>query len=153
MAISKEFQIRFKELSYELNLKNKTEIAAALDITYANFVKKYNYGIVPTAVILARIADCFNVSIEYLLGNTDNDYFVKSANPETFKKRLEELRIRNGIPTVYELSQGIHIHRNNIAQWINKDYVPSVEDLTILANLFDVSIDYLIGRTDDETPY
>lgn len=153
MALSEVFRKRFVELTDELDLKNKTEIAATLGLTYATFVKIYNYGILPTAHILTRIADNFNVSIEYLIGNTDNDYFNKSANKVTFQERLEELRIKNNITTVYELSQRLHIHRNNIAQWIKKNYLPSIDDLTIIANLFDTSIDYLIGRTDDDTPY
>lgn len=153
MALSEVFRKRFVELTDELDLKNKTEIAAALGLTYATFVKIYNYGILPTAHILSRIGDYFNVSIEYLIGNTDNDYFIKSENKVTFQERLEELRKKHNISTVYELSQRLHIHRNNIAQWIKKDYLPSIDDLIIIANLFDTSIDYLIGRTDDDTPY
>ena len=75
------------------------------------------------------------------------------AYQEKCQKRLEELRLKNGIQTVYELSQRTHIHRNNIAQWIKKSYLPSIDDLSIIANLFDISIDYLIGRTDDDTSY
>lgn len=153
MALSKGFKKRFIELTDELELKNKTEIAATLELTYATFVKIYNYGILPTVPILSRIADYFNISIEYLIGNTDNDYFSKSVKTVTFQERLEELRIRHNISTVYELSLRLHIHRNNIAQWIKKNYLPSIDDLTIIANLFDTSIDYLIGRTDDDTPY
>lgn len=153
MAISKNFQIRFKELTDELNLKNKTEIAATLGLTYAVFVKIYNYGILPTVPQLIKIADFFNVSIEYLIGNTDNDYFIKAESGSSFQTRLAQLRVKNGINTVYELSQKIHIHRNNIAQWVKKSYIPSVEDLAIIANLFDVSIDYLLGRTDDDMTY
>lgn len=153
MALSKEFQKRFIELTYELDIKNRTEIAQTLGLTYATFVKIYNYGILPTAPILSRIADYFNISIEYLIGNTDNDSFSMSKKAVSFQERLEELRIKNNISSVYELSQRLHIHRNNIAQWIKKDYLPSIDDLTIIANLFDTSIDYLLGRTDDDTPY
>lgn len=153
MAISKEFQKRFVELSDELEITNRTEIAGTVGITYATFVKIYNYGIFPTVPILIKIADFFNVSIEYLIGNTESDYFVKSDGGSTFQTRLEELRQKNGISTIYELSQRIHIHRNNIAQWIKKDYLPSIDDLSIIASLFDVSIDYLLGRTDDDSPY
>lgn len=152
MAISKEFQKRFTDLVGELDLKNRTDVAKKLGLTYATFVKIYNYGILPTVPILIRIADYFNISVEYLIGNTDNDHFEKSVVTSTFHTRLNELREKKGISTVYELAQRIHIHRNNIAQWVKKNYLPSIDDLTIIANLFDVSIDYLIGRTDDDTP-
>lgn len=153
MAISKEFQNRFIELVTELELNKKTEIANEIGITYATFGKIFNYGILPTVPILIRIADYFEISIEFLLGNTNNETFSKSIKLTSFQIRLEELRIKKGIATVYELSQLSHIHRNNIAQWLKKDYIPTIDDLTILANLFDVSIDYLVGRTDDDTPF
>lgn len=153
MASSEQFQKRFIELVNELDIKNKTEIAATLGITYATFVKIYYYGAFPTVSILTRLADYFNISVEYLIGSTDNDRFIKSKDPTTFQVRLEELRIKNGIPSVYNLSQQLNIHRNNIAQWLKKDYLPSVDDLSSIANLFEVSVDYLIGRTDDEKSY
>ena len=34
--------------------------------------QRYEYGRVPTAAILVHIADFFNVSVDYLLGRTDN---------------------------------------------------------------------------------
>lgn len=67
--------------------------------------------------------------------------------------RLNELQKTKGILTVYELSKQIHIHRNNIAQWINLNCLPLIDDLEIIADFFKVSIDYLLGRTDDRTPY
>lgn len=153
MAVSKEFQKKFIELVNDLDLKNRTDIANTIGITYATFGKIYSYGILPSVPILMRIADYFNISIECLIGNTDNYYFNKSGKPATFQDRLKELMNKKDIQTVYELSQRIHIHRNNIAQWIKKGYLPTIDDLTIIANLFDTSIDYLIGRTDDDTPY
>lgn len=153
MAISKEFQNRFIELSEELDTKKKTDTAKKIGITYATFSNAYNYGILPTVPILIRIADYFNISVEYLIANTDSEYFCKSLSPKTFSERLEEQRQKKNIDTVYELSQRIHIHRNNIANWLKNDYIPELDDLTLLANFFDVSIDYMLGRTDDDTPY
>ena len=100
-----------------------------------------------------RIADYFNISVEYLIANTDDEHFEKSAHPKQFKERLLELQKANNISTVYELSQELHIHRNNIAQWNHLDCIPLINDLMIIADHFDISIDYLLGRTDDRTPY
>ena len=55
-----------------------------MNIAYTIFSKAYNYGIVPKPIILMRIADFFNISVEYLLGNTDDEYFEKSKSPKTF---------------------------------------------------------------------
>ena len=149
MAISKEFQIRFKELVDELGLKNKTEIVKRIGITYATFSKAFNYGIFPTVPILIRVADFFDVSVDYLIGNAENEKFIKSEHPKKFKERLEELKTSKEIATTYELAQRVHIHRNNIAQWMKHDYIPSIDDLILIADFFGVSLDYLLGRSDD----
>lgn len=153
MAVSKAFQDRFIELVSDLEIKTKTEIASTINITYATFSKIYNYGIFPTVPILIRIADFFNVSIDYLIGNTDNDTFIKAERTKTFQERLYELRIESNIPTIYKLAELIHIHRNNIAQWNNHNSIPLIDDVELIADYFNVSIDYLLGRTDDRTLY
>lgn len=153
MSISREFQIKFIELVDELNEKNRTQRANIIGISNTTYSNAYNYGIMPKTSSLIRIADYFNVSVEFLIGNTDNDYFKRAQVPKTFNERLEELRVAKGINSVYALSQSIHIHRNNIAQWIKLDCIPLIDDVVIIADFFDVSIDYLLGRTDDESVY
>lgn len=153
MAISRAFQDRFIELVKDLDIKKKTEIAQTIGITYATFSKIYNYGIFPTVPILMRIADYFNISVEYLIGNTDDEYFSKTEQCVTFQERLYELRMEKGIPTVYRLAEKLHIHRNNIAQWNKNKSIPLIEDVELIADYFKVSVDYLLGRTDDKTPF
>lgn len=152
MSISVEFQTRLKELVEELDEKTKSLAAQKIGINYLTFAKAYNYGIIPRPVILMKMADCFNVSVEYLLSYTDNEYFKKSDVPITFQERFESLRKAQSL-TTYELAQRLHIHRNNLLQWIKKDYIPTLDDLVIIADYFEVSLDYLLGRTDDSTPY
>ncbi len=153
MAISSALQDRFIELTSDLETKKKTDIASIIGITYATFSKIYNYGIVPTVPILMRIADYFDISVEYLIGNTDIDAFVKSPNPATFHQRLYDLRMERKILTVYQLAETIHIHRNNIAQWYKNNSIPLIGEVELIADHFGVSIDYLLGRTDDREPY
>lgn len=147
MAISAEFQQRFKELLNEDDEKNKVNLAKKIGVSFQVFSKAYNYGIIPKPSVLARIADYFCVSLEYLLGQTDNDDFEMSQNRSTFNKRLNLLLIENNI-NMNELSNLTHIHRNNISQWQRRNYTPTIDDLYIVADVFKVSIDYLLGRTD-----
>lgn len=153
MAISLNFQNRFVELADELNEKSKSQRAKIIGISNTTYSNAYNYGIIPKTSSLIKIADYFNISIEYLIGNTDNERFEKSLLTIPFKERLTELQKSKNISTVYELSQRVHIHRNNIAQWNKLNCIPLIDDLIILADYFKVSVDYLLGRTDDETPY
>lgn len=153
MAISIKFQNRFIELADELDEKSKSKRAKIIGVSNTTYSNAYNYGIIPKTASLIRIADYFNISIDYLIGNTDDERFEKSLHNVPFKERLTELQEAENISTVYELSQRIHIHRNNIAQWNKLNCIPLIDDLSILADFFKVSIDYLLGRTDDRTPY
>ncbi len=153
MALSQNFQNRFVELADELDEKSKSKRAKIIGISNTTYSNAYNYGIIPKTSSLMRIADYFNISIEYLIANTDDEHFEKSLHPTHFKNRLAELQKENGISTVYELSQILHIHRNNIAQWNKLDCIPLIDDIIIIADHFKVSIDYLLGRTDDRTAY
>lgn len=152
MAISKEFQKRFIELTNDIDVKSKDKKAEVIGINRSTFSNAFNYGIVPKTPSLIRIADYFNISVDYLIANTNEDYFDRSTHPKNFFVRLEELRIEHNIKTRYELAQKLLIHRNNIAQWYKLDCLPLIDDLIIIASYFNVSVDYLLGRTDDRTP-
>ena len=49
----------------------------------------------------------------------------------------------------YKVSKDLHFDRSYITRWFNKNYLPSMELLELLSDYFNVSIDYLLGRTDD----
>ncbi len=149
MRISVEFQNRFKELVEETCDNAKTLAAEKIGVTYVTFSKIYNYGILPKVAVLVQIADFFNVSLEYLLARTDDDRFVRSERPQTFQERLVLLKEEKGLKSFYELAEKVHIHKSNISQWLLKNYIPEIENLEILADYFGVTLDYLLGRTDD----
>ena len=148
MAVSIEFQKRITDLVAESNTK-KSELPALIGIDYISLSNAINYGIVPTPRILIRMANFFNVSINYLLGRSDDDKFSKSSTNVSFKDRLNSLCSEKGV-TVYKVSQACFIERSYFSKWINNDYFPSLEMLDILCDYFDVSIDYILGRTDDK---
>ena len=62
-----------------------------------------------------------------------------------FFKRLRELRFRYGL-TQNELAEIIGIKRNTYSDWENGKTEPSFENLIKLADLFEVSLDWLFGR-------
>ena len=149
MECSAKFKQRFLDLTGDMDC-NKSQIHKILNIDYNIYLKISEFGVIPKPVILMRIADYFNISIGFLIGNTDIEHFEKSVNQVKFKERLLDLQKEKGISTVYELSESVHIHRNNIAQWNKSDCIPLIDDLIIVADFFKVSIDYLLGRTDDK---
>ncbi len=83
MEHSEKFKQRFSELISDMDCK-KSEIPKLLNIDYNVYIKISKFGIIPKPVVLIRIADYFNISIEYLLGRTNNSFFSKLKMLQTF---------------------------------------------------------------------
>ncbi len=66
----------------------------------------------------------------------------------TFAERLKNLRVSKGL-TMEQLGKDIGSTRATISNFENEQRKPSLDMLIKLADYFDVSIDYLAGRTDD----
>ena len=147
MATSQEFRKIFIQLIDDLEC-NPSEIPKILHIDYGIFIKIRDYGWIPRPIILMRIADYFEISLEYLLGKTDDIYFEKARVPKTFHIRYGELKKENSM-TDYAVAQKLHIPTSYTTNWKKHNYTPSLDNLFTLADLFGVSLDYLLGRTDE----
>ena len=64
-----------------------------------------------------------------------------------FPERFSELIEARGI-TAYKLSKETGLSQALISQWKNGKQVPSADKLLLVAEYFDVSMDYLMGRVD-----
>ncbi|MCL2861587.1 MAG: helix-turn-helix domain-containing protein [Firmicutes bacterium] len=64
-----------------------------------------------------------------------------------FYKRLKELRLEKEL-LQSDVAKAMHVTYNTIGNW-ERDYSsPSIYELIELANFFEVTTDYLLGRTD-----
>ena len=151
MERSEEFKQRFMELISHLDGKI-SDIPKILNIDYNVYIKIKELGIIPKPIILIRIADYFNISIEYLLGRTNNSYFEKSNMKLSFLDRYQALKAEKHL-TDYVIAQKLHISTSYTTNWKNKHYIPSIINLILLSEELKVSIDYLLGRTDDRIFY
>ena len=145
MPISTTFQKRINELVADSELKN-ADLAKAGKFDYRSLSNALVYGIIPTTSTLIKIADYFNVSIDYLLGRTDKNDFFEMSN-STFQQRFEELCKEKGV-THYKVSQDCFFDKSNISRWLSKGYLPTLEILDMITKYFNVSIDYILGRSD-----
>lgn len=68
-----------------------------------------------------------------------------------FGKRLAELRKKRGYSQV-TFAAAIKVSKSTVGMWETGDREPDNETLQKLADFFDVSVDYLLGRTDDPSP-
>ena len=62
--------------------------------------------------------------------------------------KLFELRSEKGL-SQRELARIMNISQGTYNNWENENTQPSIEQLIALADFFEVSVDYLLGRTDD----
>jgi transcriptional regulator with XRE-family HTH domain len=67
---------------------------------------------------------------------------------ELFCKRLKALRLEKKL-TLEQLGLLFDVTKQTTSRWETGDRIPSIEILCILADYFNVSLDYLTGRTDE----
>ena len=68
-----------------------------------------------------------------------------------FPKRLKQLRMEKGLYQK-EIANRIGVSRPTITQYETGTRTPDHETLQIIADYFAVSVDYLLGRTDERNP-
>ena len=66
---------------------------------------------------------------------------------ETFTNKLKSLRKEKGV-TQKQVAQGLEMKEEQYRIYENGRSLPGFENLIKLANYFNVSLDYLVGRTD-----
>lgn len=75
-------------------------------------------------------------------------YFWEGATMyEIFRKLLNERNV-----TVYRVSKETGISSATFTEWKNGTYTPKQDKIQKIADYFNVSVDYLLGRTDDPSP-
>lgn len=148
LKISSVFKERLEELVSYADC-NKSNLPKVIGINKDVFYRAVNLGVVPSSKVMVKIADYFNVSISFLLALTDIEAFYKSDSKTTFYDRLDEL-INQKNMTKYAIGKKLDINRGSFKNWRDKKYLPVLETLNDLAIFFEVSIDYLLGRTDDK---
>lgn len=62
--------------------------------------------------------------------------------------RLAELRKRAGL-SQQDLADKLHVSRQAISLWESGNGMPSIDNLIYLSDFYGVSVDYLLGRTDE----
>ena len=62
-------------------------------------------------------------------------------------ERIRELMKEQGLNQV-KLAEKIGVKQNTISAWLLKKKEPCITSLWLLADFFDVDIDYLVGRKD-----
>ena len=146
MSISLTFQKKFQAIVEDSDYK-RSELVKLIPISQSSLSNALTYGIIPSTKTLVKIADFFNVSINYLLGKTDAEDFFKSSTTNTFLSRFESLCLEKQV-THYRVASDCFFDKSSISKWFSKNFIPELEIIELLCDYFKVTPDYLLGRSD-----
>lgn len=107
-----------------------------------------------------KMASLFDVSVDYLLGRTDDKHRNSTSDDKDFffffffdDKDLQEVfvsalktALETQNMTVSELCEKTEIDVDTCNQYLTGEYAPTLEHLVELSKALDVSIDYLLGQ-------
>lgn len=105
-------------------------------------VGKYETGTVPSFEVLQNISGVFGVSIDLLTGD-------EPLPPERSKhNRVAALR-RERRMLQKDVAAQLGVTPNTLSNWENGKYEPDLASLAKLSEIFGVSVDYIIGNSDN----
>ena len=131
------------------DLYSQQYIADMLNIqrgTYACY--ESNKRIIPLKH-LNTLANFYNLSIDYLLGLTDNKKAFKKVELDIEKssKNLKLVRNELGL-TTRDLSKSLNVENSTISDYENGVYFISTHACYDLARKYNISVDWLLGKSD-----
>ncbi len=127
-----------------INRHKLTKATGCDNSTIANW---FSGKFFPRYSSLVVLADYFKCSVDFLLGLTDNDNFCLSKNPSSFRERFKLCLEQNQL-TEYRVAKLCGIEQATISKWLIHGRMPDTDKLIKLANIFNCSIEYLLGRSD-----
>ena len=152
-----EVKNMFSDILKKLRKENHiTQEALALKIgVERSSIGKYEAsGVIPSIDVLLKIADLFNVTLDYLLGrdmlNNNTNCTESREDKNMFSLRLKELRIKNGMYQK-DVAKILGIERTTYVKYETGVTEPDIKTLIKLADIFNVTLDYLLGRSTSST--
>lgn len=140
---------RIRQFRKEKGL-SQTELAEKIGKSLRT-VQKYEKGEIEVSLsTIGDIGAALDVLIEKILIKTENCKECgkkETDSSSTFAVRLCEL-LEEWEVTQLVLAKAVGVSRQSIGQWKSGKTVPDVLDLRKIADFFEVSTDYLLGRTD-----
>ncbi len=130
----------------ECNDLTITQFAKEVHILRTCLCNWQNQRFSPSLASLIKLADFFDCSLDYMVGRSEFTGYVPAVKHECFCERIELLLKKHNL-TFYKFSKSCRIDFNAYCKW-KKNSIPTVFNLIAVAEYFNVSLDYLVGRSD-----
>lgn len=140
---------RIKDLREDHDL-TQNDISIYLNV-YRSTYAKWEDGTNKIPIkILDKLSIKYDVSIDYLvsLTNVKKNYNIKPLNEEIFLLRLKSERKNKNLSQI-SLANILDITKATYSKYELGIITPYIDKLIILADFYKISIDYLIGKSDD----
>ena len=99
----------------------------------------------PYSDTLIKLADHFNCQTDYLLGLTDTPTIQQFKSAPPFCQQLGVILKHFNI-TKYRLEKQTGLSEKTVNRWHNGKTTPTADSLIRMAQFFDCSVDFLLGR-------
>ena len=100
----------------------------------------------PTLESVIRLADYFQCSLDYITGKEEKFEIVLARPLPSLYERIRSVMKSKGVSR-YSVAHKTSIRDSHITNW-SRGEIPTLESICILADYLNVSLDYLVGRTD-----
>lgn len=141
-------ETRFAKLRLDNDLRQK-DIAKELNVLENNY-SKWERNVTDIPLLKSNeLANFYNCSLDYLFGLSDLNVTTERKNIdfELLSKRLLKMRKEKEI-TQMKLSDDVGYQQRTYAHYENGSRIPTTFKLMYIAIYYNVSLDYLVGRTD-----
>ncbi|MCI8369399.1 MAG: helix-turn-helix domain-containing protein [Clostridia bacterium] len=143
------FSKNLKDFMFDGKLTPKL-LASEIKVDRSVIYKYLRKEILPTVPNLISITNYFECSADYILGLSSVNSKIINKNPVKLSERLKEILHKREMSRYKLLNElrgkNIKIARQSIDDWYNDKRYPSIDNLIMLAETFDCTVDYLLGR-------
>ena len=139
------FGERLREYMFYAGL-NSVSLSKEIAVSRSTISELARGEFLPSYKTFIKLIEYFNCSADYLFGLSNDSKENINFNPaEPFGERLRYL-IETEHKSQYGLEKQKKISGSIVYDWLSGKYLPSIENLVKVANYFDRSVDYLLGR-------
>ena len=144
-----KFILHVKELMRDHGEMSPSDLSRAVHCELHSVTKWLNGTFYPRYETLVALSDYFQTSVDFILGLTENDLSVRSANTIPFALRLKTILERQK-KSRSSLAKELGVKTTTVSKWLEQSRMPEAVNLIKLAALFDVSVEYVTGLSNQE---
>lgn len=144
MDILSKLSERLKDLMNEAEI-NALNLSKKISVDQSAIARVLRAERMPSLKTLIAFADFFHCSTDYLLGLSDNLEEKEFKTRPPFAEQLT-LLLNHFKISKYRLEKETKLTEETVNRWHKGKYEPTIESIVRLAEYFDCTTDFILGR-------